>query len=572
MVEFINNLKVGMKMSILILVAFLSLGVVGWLGYYDLQKTNDSLNLMFRERFVPNDLVTRSLAGVKAINGCVLELMLTTDEKKNQALVSKIEKSVKMNNQNLGAVEKLPLDAKAAGLLAKVKETQGKYRAARTEVINLALQNKNAEAYALYSSKVEPFSDAYAASMEELSAYYTELGKKMDADTTVEAEKDTKIMLTIMAAACVLLGGMGLFMTRMITRPLQFMVSACQELAAGDFRDKPRKMLRKDEFGQLADALVGMRSNLQMAFRQVNEMAEQVAASSEELTAGAEQSAQAVTQVAEAIGNIAQGAEKQLQSVDETSAVVEQLSAGIQQAAASANEVADHSAQAADKAKDGNLSVEKAIGQMSNIEQTVNNSAQVVSKLGERSKEIGQIVNTISGIAGQTNLLALNAAIEAARAGEQGRGFAVVADEVRKLAEQSQEAAKQIAGLISEIQGDTDKAVVAMDEGTREVKLGTEVVAAAGKVFEEIAVLIANVSGQVKEASAAMQQMAGGSQQIVASVTTINNLSKTAMGDAQSVSAATEEQSASMEEIASSSENLAKLAQNLHAAVSQFQV
>ena len=80
-------------MSILILVAFLSLGVVGWLGYYDLQKTNDSLNLMYRERFVPNDLVTRSLAGVKAINGCVLELMLTTDEKKNQALVSKIEKS-----------------------------------------------------------------------------------------------------------------------------------------------------------------------------------------------------------------------------------------------------------------------------------------------------------------------------------------------------------------------------------------------------------------------------------------------------------------------------------------------
>ena len=570
--DFFNNMKVSMKMSALILVAFISLGAVGWIGYYDLQATNDSLNLMYRERFVPNDQITSSLAEVKAINGYVLELMLTTDETKNQALKNKIEKSMKINNQNLTDVEKLPLDTKAAGLLAKIKESQGKYRTARTEVINLAMQNKNAEAYALYSSKVEPLSDAYAANMEELSDYYTELGKKMDADTTIEAEKSKKLMLGIMAAAALVLGGMGIFITRMITKPLQSMVVLCNDLAGGDFRDKPRHVQSKDEIGQLADDMVNMRSKLQMALRQINELAEQVAASSEELTAGAEQSAQAVTQVAEAINNIAQGAEKQLLSVDETSAVVEQMSAGIQQSAASANEVAGHSAQAADKAKDGNASVAKAISQMAYIEQTVNDSAQVVSKLGERSKEIGQIVNTISGIAGQTNLLALNAAIEAARAGEQGRGFAVVADEVRKLAEQSQEAAKQIASLISEIQGDTDKAVVAMDEGTREVKVGTEVVTAAGTVFEEIAVLIANVSGQVKEASAAMQQMAGGSQQIVASVTTINNLSKTAMGDAQSVSAATEEQSASMEEIASSSENLAKLAQDLHAAVSQFRV
>ena len=248
------------------------------------------------------------------------------------------------------------------------------------------------------------------------------------------------------------------------------------------------------------------------------------------------------------------------------------MSAGIQQAAASSNQVFEHSARAVDKAKEGDKSVVKAISQMAHIEQTVNNSAQVVARLGERSKEIGQIVDTISGIAGQTNLLALNAAIEAARAGEQGRGFAVVAEEVRKLAEQSQEAAKHIAALISEIQGDTDKAVVAMGEGTREVKIGTEVVTTAGKAFEEIATLVTNVSGEVKKVSAVMQQMADGSQQIVTSMKEIDGYSKAAVGQAQTVSAGTEEQAASMEEIASSSQSLAKLAQDLNVAVSKFRI
>ena len=181
-------------------------------------------------------------------------------------------------------------------------------------------------------------------------------------------------------------------------------------------------------------------------------------------------------------------------------------------------------------------------------------------------------MDTIAGIAGQTNLLALNAAIEAARAGEQGRGFAVVAEEVRKLAEQSQEAAKKIAELIGEIQGDTDKAVVAMNDGTREVKTGAEVVNAAGVAFQEISGLVTQVSSQVKEISAAIQQMASGSQQIVDSVKRIDGLSKTSAGEAQSVSAATEEQLASMEEIAGSSEALSKLAQDLQAAVAKFRI
>lgn len=381
--------------------------------------------------------------------------------------------------------------------------------------------------------------------------------------------RNQAILITIIA---VIIGAIIMFfVAAKLTNPIIHLVGAASKMADGDLTQSV-SVSSNDEVGQLSKAFNEMGSKLKDLIQQVQKNAEQVAASSEELTASAEQSAQAVTQVAGAINDVANGAEEQLKAVEETSAVVAQMSAGIQQIAASANQVTSNSSQSAEKAKEGDKSVEKAVSQMAHIEQTVNNSAQVVAQLGERSKEIGQIVDTISGIAGQTNLLALNAAIEAARAGEQGKGFAVVAEEVRKLAEQSQEAAKKIATLINEIQGDTDKAVVSMSEGTREVKVGTEVVAAAGSTFKEITMLVTQVSEQIKEISANIQQMASGSQQIVTAVKKIDEHSKTAVGQAQTVSAATEEQSASMEEIASSSQSLAKLAQDLQTAVRYFQV
>ncbi|MBP2650833.1 MAG: methyl-accepting chemotaxis protein [Firmicutes bacterium] len=363
------------------------------------------------------------------------------------------------------------------------------------------------------------------------------------------------------------------FSKKKIIQPLEHVIVKLSEMAnsGGDLTQKI-VIDSKDELGKLAFAVNSLLDSMRLLIKQIAQTSERVTASSEELTASAEYSTQAVTQIAGAIKDVTLGAENTFQAVDETSIVVEQMLAGLQQAAASTNQLAEHSAQAADKAKEGNASVEKAVNQMTHIENTVNHSAKVVAKLGERSKQIGQIIDTIAGIAGQTNLLALNAAIEAARAGEQGKGFAVVAEEVRKLAEQSQAATKQIADLISEIQGDTNKAVVAMDEGTHEVKVGAEVVVIAGKAFEEIVGLVTNVSDQVKDISAVIQQMAGGSQQIVTSVKAIDGYSKTAVGEAQTVSAATEEQSASMEQIAVSSQSLAKLAHSLQTAVSQFRV
>lgn len=294
--------------------------------------------------------------------------------------------------------------------------------------------------------------------------------------------------------------------------------------------------------------------------------------SSQQLSTGAEQSAQASQQVAMAIMDVSIGAERQLKAVNETSAVVEQMSAGIQQILKNTKRAVETTGNTALSALNGSQAIDKTIQQMISIEKTVTGSADVVMNLGERSREIGQIVDTISGIAEQTNLLALNAAIEAARAGEQGRGFAVVADEVRKLAEQSHEASQQIALLIKGIQQDTQTAVISMNEGTHQVKLGTEVVEIAGQTFIEIKTLVDQVSSQVGEISEEIQQMALGSQRIVSSVTDIYETSQDISKQAQTVSAATEEQSASVEEIASSSQVLATMAGELQQSLKKFNI
>ena len=570
--NLLNNMKVSLKLSVLIIIALLSISVIGYTGYYYLEQSNADMNTIYADQLVPIELINENRALINGASAALFEIMVTTDDNRNSALEKDIADQAKAFNANVVELEKTKLDAKAKEKLAGLKTSLQKFHDVRGKVLELALENKNTEAYSLYITSGATLEKEVTDKCSDLSKYEVEIAQKSNINNKASFEKAMQITLGILVISFIILGMSGWYINRIIATPLNAMVLFCKELAAGDFRDKPRKIMRKDEIGQVADALADMRNALRKLMKHINESAEQLAASSEELTASADQSAQAANQVATSISEVANGAEKQVHVINETSAIVEQMSAGIQQVATNTDLAAGKSAQAADTAKEGGKSLEKAVNQMTKIEQTVNHSAQVVTILGEHSNEIGQIVDTISGIAGQTNLLALNAAIEAARAGEQGRGFAVVAEEVRKLAEQSQDAAKKIAILISEIQGETDKAVVAMSEGTREVKIGTEVVITAGHAFGEIMVLSTEVSSQVKEISAAIQQMASGSQHIVSSVKEIDGLSKNASGEAQTVSAATEEQSASMEEIASSSQALAHLAMNLREAVNKFQI
>lgn len=365
--------------------------------------------------------------------------------------------------------------------------------------------------------------------------------------------------------------GIAVYISRYILGFVQKFMHVSNKVSQGDLRQQIQ-FAAQDEFGRMSHSYNQTVNNLRNLIKKIQGSAEQVAASSEELTASADQSARVTGQIANSVSQVANASEGQLNAVNATSAAIEEISASIEEVAANATTASQQAHQAMETAKEGVGSIEKAICQMENIEHTVSDSAVLIETLGERSKEIGQIVDTIAGIAGQTNLLALNAAIEAARAGEHGKGFAVVAEEVRKLAEQSQEAAKQIAELIGKIQNETERAVTSMQEGTREVKVGTQVVNASGGAFRKIQQLAEVVGKQVEIIATTVQEVAKGSEDIVVSVRQIDEESKNVAGETQNVSAATEEQSASMEEMAASSQSLAKMAEEMQEETQKFTV
>lgn len=575
MIRFSIGKKIGLSFAVMLVLLVTLAGTLFW----TLQSTKQQLKEI-EQAAEGNALAMGAALYFKGTVAAIRGYIAYGDEKFYKQVEDNLAKALEKENELLNNVrpekkqdvQKL-IDATEkykAGLLYDLSPVIRAYFK-ESAAGNVENAQRNKEQVNKIAAGLLPYTEEIARITEELASSNEKVVNNSILKGISEANTANIISLTLTAIAIIIGVALSIMIPRAIRNPISAMLAGTQKFAAGDWRE-PIAISSTDELGELAGALNTMRERMHTMIRDILHSSEQVAASSEELTASAEQSAQAADQVASAVTDVAKGADHQLSAADESTATIEQMSASIHQVAANANVVSSSSEETAIAARNGAEAITTAVSQMTSIEDAVVQSAGVVEKLGERSKEIGQIVDTISGIAGQTNLLALNAAIEAARAGEQGRGFAVVAEEVRKLAEQSQEAAKQIAGLIGEIQAETGKAVEAMEMGTKEVKTGTAVVNIAGKAFNEIVILVNQVSSQIREISAAIQQMASASQSVVSSVKEIAAISKDTASQTQSVSAATEEQSASMEEIASSSQALAKLAEELQRTVNMFKI
>ena len=522
----LRNMRIGLRASLSFGVLASLLVIVGLFGLGQMAKLRESA-LVIEQSWMPSiENIHDSAAFAASIRLEALRLV-TTDESR-----------VRDNSRNLITLQRNELQTLLARhetlltndeereMLKQVKTDVAGYLAIVGQMVDLIDKDQQQDAIDLLNNRLAPQGTLLTQSLEKLIVF-NQNGVEAAADSAAQMYSSAQwvvgLIIVIALIATLLLAWL---LTRSITAPLSQALSVARTIAAGDL-SQPINVSGNDEPAQLLGALVTMQTQLQTTIRGISESAQQLASAAEEMSSVMEQSTR--------------GLQAQNDEIEQAATAVTQMSAAVDEVAGNAVSSAEASQASDEDSKHGHYQISETISSIQNLVDEVLGASNKAEGLAVQAQDISKVLEVIRGIAGQTNLLALNAAIEAARAGEAGRGFAVVADEVRSLAQRTQDSTEEIEQMISGIQQGTQDTVEALNSSAEHAGQTLQRANSAGSALEKITAAISQISQRNLVIASAAEQQALVARDVDRSLVNIRDLSTQTAAGATQTSAASQE-------------------------------
>ena len=566
-----KNFKVQNKLLIIILVSIFISTVIGIYGFTQTRSMSIDMEKIYEEKFIPNNWISGAVQTNLRIDSILVEMMLTTDLEEKKELHSEINTGVDAVLANFAKYEAMDLTPEEREQLANFYTAVEKLTGNQDLLIEHALAGRNDEAYKLFVDVVRDARGDLITSLTALNDIKEKQTAQISSTNIAQADKVTRTIVIVNVIGCIILITISLLLTRLITRPLNIVKTQLETVQTGDLTIRS-SYDSKDELGTVVQSVNNTVTTLQDALKQVNVAANSVGDSANELTANIEQASSAASQVAVSTQEIASGSEHSKQQLEANAIILDKVSSQLSLFEKELLDVDAIALKAYNEATVGTSIINENVSQMQTVQQSIANSNDVILNLSSKVGEVDEILKVINGISEQTNLLALNAAIEAARAGEHGKGFAVVADEVRKLAEQSLQSTKSIATILSNIKQDTTQSVQIMSIAMKEANEGLQKTVATATKFDDILTSTQEVAPKVEMMSNTMSTMQNDFKQFANNADSILSIAINNAANTEQVSAFTQEQAAAMEHMRSSAQALTEVSEQLNKVTNQFKL